>query len=95
MMMNNHNVRLAKNVLEAIKNLENGTSTLAETQSVLENVAPLFENDGSGLAHAMRLAAADLEEIQFTTLRDEQVPAAIFRLDNLRTAVHLADIDPA
>lgn len=47
-MMNNHNVRPAKKVLEAIKNLENGTSTLAETQSVLENVAPLFENDGSG-----------------------------------------------
>ncbi|WP_255414751.1 hypothetical protein [Pseudarthrobacter sp. AG30] len=43
----------------------------------------------------MRLAAADLEEIQFTTLRDEQVPAGIFRLDNLRTAVQIADIDPA
>jgi len=41
-MMNNHNVRLVNNVLEAIKNLENGTSTLAETQSVLENVAPLL-----------------------------------------------------
>jgi hypothetical protein len=94
-MMNNRNVRLAKKVLKAIKNLENGTSTLAETQSVLENVAPLFENDGSGLEHAMRLAAADLEEIQFTTLRDEQVPAGIFRLDNLRTAVQIADIDPA
>jgi len=43
----------------------------------------------------MRLAAADLEEILFTTLRGEQVPVAIFRLDCLRTAVQLADIDPA
>jgi hypothetical protein len=35
----------------------------------------------------MRLAEADLEEIQFTTLLDEQVPAAIFRLDGLRASI--------
>lgn len=92
-MMNSYNFRLARKVLEAIKNLENGRSSLAETQSVLESVAPLVENDGSGLENAIRLAAADLEEIQFTTLRDEQVPAAIFRLDNLRAAVQPADIE--
>ena len=91
--MNNYNGRLARKVLEAIKNLENGTSTLAETQSVLESIAALFENDGSGLENAIRLASADLEEIQFTTLRDEQVPAAIFRLNTLRAAVQPADIE--
>lgn len=92
-MMNEYNARLARKVLEAIKNLENGTSTLAETQSLLESVVPLFENDGLGLENAIRLAATDLEQIQFTTLQDEQVPAAIFRLDNLRSAVQPADIE--
>ncbi|KQQ85238.1 hypothetical protein [Arthrobacter sp. Leaf137] len=93
MMMNNYNVRLARKVLEAIQNLENGTRTLAETQSVLESAAPLCENDGSGLEKAIRLAAADLESIQFTTMRDEQTPAAIFSLANLRAALQAADTE--
>lgn len=48
---------------------------------------PLFENDGSGIADFVRLAEADLEEIQFTALLDEQRPAAIFRLDALRATL--------
>lgn len=94
-MMNNYNVRLARKVLEAIQNLENGTSTLAETQSVLKSAGPLCENDGSGFEKAIRLAAADLESIQFTTTRDKQMPAAIFRLANLRAAEQAVDTESA
>ena len=87
MKMNDHNVSVAKDVLDAISGLESGTLTLGDAQAVLQGVIPRFENDGSGLAKAVRLAEADLEEIQFTTLLDEQVPVAIFRLDELRTEI--------
>jgi hypothetical protein len=93
MMMSPYNLTLTEEVLTAIRNLEDGTSTIAEVQSVLESVVPLCENDGSNIRNAVRLAEADLEEIQFTTLLDEQVPAAIFRLDNLRGAVQGAEIE--
>lgn len=91
--MNHYNLTLTKEVLAAIRNLEDGISTLAEVHSVLQSVVPLFENDGSGIGNAVRLAEADLEEIQFTTLDDEQRPAAIFRLDKLRAAVQPSGIE--
>ncbi|NYG58761.1 hypothetical protein BJ980_001684 [Nocardioides daedukensis] len=87
MTMNEYNATVAREVLTAIADLEAGTCTLAEVQAVLQGAIPRFENDGSGIASAVRLAEADLEEIQFTTLLDEQVPAAIFRLDELRASI--------
>ena len=87
MTMNEYNAAVAQGVLTAIADLEAGKCTLAEAQAVLQSAIPRFENDGSGVAEAVRLAEADLEEIQFTTLLDEQVPAAIFRLDELRASI--------
>lgn len=87
MTMNEYNATVAQDVLTAIADLEAGTITLAEAQAALQNAIPRFENDGSGLGEAVRLAEADLEEIQFTTLLDEQLPAAIFRLDELRARI--------
>lgn len=85
--MNEYNATVAQSVLAAISDLVVGTCTLAEVQAVLQSAISRFENDGSGVAEAVRLAEADLEEIQFTTLLDEQVPAAIFRLDELRASM--------
>lgn len=85
--MNKCNSDVARGVLAAISDLEAGTRALAEVQAVLQRAIPRFENDGSGVAEAVRLAEADLEEIQFTNLLDEQVPAAIFRLDELRATI--------
>lgn len=87
MKMNDYNTTVAPEVLAAIAGLEDGGLTLAEAQAVLESAVPRFENDGSGIGNAVRLAEADLEEIQFTTLLDEQRPAAILRLDQLRAAI--------
>jgi hypothetical protein len=87
MTMNEYNAAVAQGVLAAISDLEVGTRTLADVQAVLQSAISRIENDGSGVAEAMRLAEADLEEIQFTTLLDEQVPAAIFRLDGLRASI--------
>ncbi len=86
-MMSDYNAAVAQDALAAIAGLEAGTVTLGDAQTVLQSVIQRFENDGSGVANAVRLAEADLEEIQFTTLRDEQVPAAIFRLDVLRAVI--------
>ena len=90
MKMNDYNAAVVQDVLAAIARLETGTITLGDAQAVLQSVIPRLENDGSGVAYAVRLAEADLEEIQFTTLLDEQIPAAIFRLDELRTAIESA-----
>lgn len=87
MKMNDYNAQIANDVLAAITGLEAGTLTLGDTQAALQSAMALFENDGSGVANAVRLAEADLEAIQFKTLRDEQRSAAISRLDELRTAI--------
>lgn len=87
MKMNEYNAEVAQDVLAAIAGLEAGTLTLGDTQAALQSAVARFENDGSGVAKAVRLAEADLEEIHFTTLLDEQRPAAIFRLDELRAAI--------
>lgn len=87
MTMNDYNAALIQGVLAAIAGLEQGNLALSEVQAVLQSSIQLIENDGSGIGAAVRLAEADLEEIQFTTLLDEQRHVAIFRLDRLRTAI--------
>jgi hypothetical protein len=87
MTMKEYNATVAHDILMAISALEAGTCTLAEAQAVLQIAIPRFENDSSGVAEEVRLAEADLEEIQFANLLDEQVPAAIFRLDELRASI--------
>ncbi len=87
MKLNDYNAAVAQDVLAVIAALEAGTAMLGEVQAVLQSAIPRFENDGTGVPNAVRLAEADLEEIQFTTLLDEQVPAAVFRLDELRALI--------
>ncbi|MGL5823553.1 MAG: hypothetical protein ACRCYU_01630 [Nocardioides sp.] len=82
--MNAHNVAVAADLLVAIAEFEAVAYTLDEVQAVLESASDRFEKDGSGVADVVRRTESDLEEIRFTTLLDEQLPAAIFRLDALR-----------
>ena len=84
MIMNASNADLAARLTRAIQSYNAGLLSLADIHSALQSAIPLFENDGSGVADYVRLAEADLEEIQFTLLKDEQGPAAIFRLDKLQ-----------
>jgi hypothetical protein len=83
----NINAGVAARLSTAIQDYESGLLSLGEVQSALQSAIPLFENDGSGAADFVRLAEADLEEIQFTVLLDEQRPAAVFRLDELRATL--------
>lgn len=87
MKMNAHNSAVAQDVVTAIAKFEARTCTLDEVQAALQSAVSLFENDGSDIAQKVRLAEADLEEVQFAILRDEQRSAAIFRLDALRAAI--------
>lgn len=52
-------------------------------QSAVQAAISLLENDGTGVAEAVRLAEADIEEIRFTRLLGDQRSAVIFRLDEL------------
>ena len=57
----------------------------------VQSAAGLLENDGSGAAELVRIAEADIEEIRFTRLLDEQRPAVTFRLDALLEALQSED----
>ncbi|QHK20341.1 hypothetical protein GU243_12025 [Pseudarthrobacter psychrotolerans] len=85
--MNVYNAGVAARLATAIQDYEAGLLSLAQVQSALQSAITLLENDGSGIADSVRLAEADLEEIHFTVLLDEQRPAAIFRLDELRATL--------
>ena len=60
-----------------------GELDLEEIQSALQSASGLLENDGSEVVEAVRLAEADVEEIRFTRLLEEQRSAVVFRLDQL------------
>ena len=60
-----------------------GELDLEEIQSALQSASGRLEDDGSEVVEAVRLAAADVEEILFTRLLDEQRSAVVFRLDQL------------
>ncbi len=69
-----------------------GELDLDQIQAALQSTLDLLENDGTGAANMVRLAEADVEEIRFTRLLDEQRAAVIFRLDELLAALP-GDVD--
>lgn len=87
MKVSTHNAQVLDRLRVAISAFEAGNLDLEAIQSVLQSTLSLLENDGSGAAEVVRLAEADVEEIRFTRLLDEQRPAVVFRLDKLITDV--------
>lgn len=69
---------------EAITQFVAGNSDLPQVQSVLSSVIGLLENDQTGADRLIRAAEADIEEVRFTRLLEEQRGAAATRLDRLR-----------
>lgn len=78
-----YNQELADRVRSAVAAFQAGDADLDEIQATLQSAISLVERDGSDVGDVLRTAEADLEEIRFTRLLDEQRPAAIFRLDEL------------
>jgi hypothetical protein len=83
MSMSEYNGRMLQNLRESVSAFDSGDLDLDQIQAALQSVLSLLENDGSGVTELVRLAEADIEEIRFTRLLDEQGPAVTFRLDEL------------
>lgn len=73
--------------VRAIDAFINDEMSIADMQAQLQNSFSFLERGSDVLAEEIRLAEADLEEIQFTMLLDEQRPNVIFRLERLRDVI--------
>lgn len=82
-----HNEVILARLRDAVARFGSGGLDLDGIQSQLQQALGLLERDGSGIADLVRGAEADVEEIRFTQLLDEQVSAVIFRLDKLLDAL--------
>ena len=85
--MNEYNKRVVARLMQAIDAFMADTIGLDEVQSHLQSSVNLLEADTRGTRELVRTAEADIEELRFTRLRDEQRPAAVFRLDTLRESL--------
>lgn len=74
-------------LLDALDEFTRGRLSMEDVQRRLQSSLDLLERGAAGLHDDVRLAEADLEEIRFTMLLDEQRSAAVFRLDPLRAAI--------
>jgi hypothetical protein len=81
----NETVLLA--LLDSLDEFTRGRLGLEDVQGRLQSSLNLLERGAGSLHDDVRLAEADLEEIRFTLLLDEQRSAAVFRLDPLRAAI--------
>lgn len=91
MNMSDYNRAILDRVRNSAAAFASGDIEMGDVQGVLQSSAGLLENDGSGAAELVRLAEADVEEIRFTRLLDEQRPAVTFRLDALLEALQGED----
>jgi ABC-type phosphate transport system auxiliary subunit len=64
-----------------------GRSDVADLQQRLEANSSALDRSYEPLNSQLRSLDTDLEQIQFTMLKDEQRPAAMFRLESVQEAV--------
>lgn len=83
MSLNEYNDERATRLLALITAFDGSLSQLDGVQAELQGAVGLFENDGSGVSELVRLAEADVEEIRFTRLLDEQGAAVAMRTAQL------------
>lgn len=81
------NEQLVERLRETVAQFQAGRLDLDELQAALQSAMSLAENDGSNTRDVIRGAEADVEEIRFTRLLDEQRPAIVFLLDELLTSL--------
>ncbi len=78
---------ILKDVLTAIDAFVSGRGEIVDLQARLGADASALDRSHLELINELRSLDADLEEIQFARLLDEQRPAAILRLDPVRESV--------
>ena len=86
-----HNEEVLERVRRSVSEFVAGELDLDGIQVALQSAMPLLERDGTGADAVVRAAEADIEEIRFTRLLDEQRPAAVFRLDRFLELLDAAD----
>ena len=85
--MNDHNHRVVETLRARVAAFVAGELDLVEIQFALQSCYALLENDGSEVRRLVRRAEAEVEQIRFTQLLDEQRPAVVFQLDELLGAL--------
>jgi hypothetical protein len=79
-----------EDALRAIDDFIGGVGEIADLQARLEADASALDRSFDSVIKELRSLDADLEEIRFARLLDEQRPAAIFRLESARESVAIA-----
>lgn len=87
MSISEHNQRIVGRLHESVAAFAADVLDLDQIQAAVQWTAELLENDGSDAATIVRLAEADIEEIRFTRILEDQRPAVIFRLDEMLVAL--------
>ncbi len=85
--MNATNRGLLIKLLSTIDGFVDKPGSIEDVQHQLEVTLALLDGGDSLVSRHIRLAEADLEEILFTKLTEEQKPAAVHRLKDLRQAI--------
>jgi hypothetical protein len=75
---------ILENIIGTIDGFISGQCEIAELQGRLEADASALGRSHYELVNELQRLDADLEEIRFARLRDEQRPAAVLRLDPVR-----------
>ena len=93
--MSDENTRALETLLRALDDFVRGSLSIEDLQWYLESTSSLLDRRFADVSRELNAAEFDLESIRFTVLRDEQMPAAIFRVDPVRELVarRLAEID--
>jgi hypothetical protein len=79
-----------EDALSAIDEYIGGGGDIGDLQARLAADASALDRTYSGVVDELRGLDADLEEIRFARLLDEQRPAAVFRLESARESVAAA-----
>ncbi|WP_163511244.1 hypothetical protein [Fodinicola acaciae] len=79
--------RLLADALNTIALFERAEVEIAEMQRTLVAIGGALDSTYGSLIREFRQAEADLEEIRFGMLCDEQRPAAILRVDKLKELI--------
>lgn len=87
MNINEHNRTILRRLCNSINLFASGDLGLEEIHSMLQSALAALENDGTAVVEVVRLAEADVEEIRFTRLLEEQRAAIILRLEELRSVL--------
>lgn len=85
MRLNKYNEERVARLLALVESFDGSVGELDGLQAQLQSEVSLLENDGSGVAELVRLAEADVEEIRFTRLLEDQGAAAVLRMRRLAT----------